>query len=528
MFGQYTTYCVLFMCFIVQGDKSKWSGELEVPTEPVVVFALDSGPRLDSHVFSTVAALSSVVHFSENPESLRFVLLLTIPEDALEILAEAICAILDSAVGQFYFQKKTRKKKAIPSCKHVYFKDTPLGQNKTVTEPDCIANYHGLEARITLVQFPIMAKHYPREVSELFELFCCSQRRYSMSRPELARSLGNHARFHAHITLLFLGVRRALFLDADILARVDIISLYSTSLTKVRFVAAARRCAQKRARYKPHFKFNDELIQSYGLRGNALLINAGVLVVDLQAYCHTRLLDSMKIILRKHVAGPPLWRDGNNQPPFTIAAARHITYVHPGWNVRLGDAKGQVMINRAHSRANRKRHRRPSTNTNSNEEECTHMLDDPYILHAHFNPCSALPSRLCPSTSSAPKSTDDDAGPNSNASLIIGKGGLTIPRLLKVAAAKARKIASTSSKELDPCQCSDVKRLTPSIHRHRGRGRHRRRSSNSSRKEGTSSTSASSSSDDGDDENGGEQQEEDDHEQEQRQQHEEEEGIGGE
>lgn len=120
-----------------------------------------------------------------------------------------------------------------------------------------------------------------------------------------------------------------------------------------------------------------------------------MLLIDLEAYCNSGILDSLKAILRRHIAGPPLWRDGNNQPPFTIAAAKHISFVDPSWNVRLGDARGQAQV----SRLKRKRHQFV-------EDECTAMLADPWILHAHFKPCDALPNHLCRETLPSNSSSD--------------------------------------------------------------------------------------------------------------------------
>ena len=370
--------------------------ELAVPDETVTVFALDAGAKLESHAFSAIAALSSVVHFSAEPLKLRFVMMLTAPREAADVLSEALCRAIESAIGHVYarYASKIFEEK----CFMTTFAEIARPANGT----SCPARPRPPAARVTFVQFPVTAAEYPPEVRELFELFCCSSRRYAINRPELARSLGNHARFFAHLTLLPLGVKRALFLDADVLARVDVRPLYAAPLTTVRFVAAAKRCAQKRARYQPHFAFSDELLKEFGLKSNAMLVNAGVLVVDLQAYCRDGLFHDLRAVLRRHVAGPPLWRDGNNQPPFTIAAARHITFVDPSWNVRLGDAQGQARVARVQRRKQQRNGPRQvaanggALTAAATEDVCTRMLEDPWILHAHFNPCAALPDRLCP------------------------------------------------------------------------------------------------------------------------------------
>ena len=75
----------------------------------------------------------------------------------------------------------------------------------------------------------------------------------AVDRPELARAMGNHARFFAYLALLPLGVRRAMFLDVDTLAHDDVAPLMASPLDEQKFVAAAKRCAPKRAAYKPRF-----------------------------------------------------------------------------------------------------------------------------------------------------------------------------------------------------------------------------------------------------------------------------------
>lgn len=362
---------MLWLC-VVRAERRT----LDVPKETVVVFSLDAGPSLEEHAFSTVAALSSIVHFSNNPSKLRFFVMQTMPTEATTGIARAMCRAVDAAVGNVFPERITCVSRSLANT---------AAWNAT----GCAASTQSPTARITFVELPPQADVYPPEIRSVLELLCCSQRRYSIKRAELATSIGNHARFFAYLALLPLGVKRAVFLDADVLARVDVAPLYETLLTPARFIAAARRCASKRAAYKPHFKFNDELVKEYGLKSNSMLVNAGVLVMDLEAYCQAGILDALKNVLRRHIQGPPLWQDGNNQPPFTIAAARHFTFIDPSWNVRIGDAKAQAMVTQARKR----RHER------LDRDECSDIIENPRILHAHFNPCRALPSRLCPTGS---------------------------------------------------------------------------------------------------------------------------------
>ncbi|KAJ8601204.1 hypothetical protein CTAYLR_003258 [Chrysophaeum taylorii] len=424
----------LVLWSIAWGSVARGQRTLAVPSETVVVFSLDAGAQLETHAFSTLAALSSVVHASTHAAKLRFVVMLTVPKFASETLADAMCVAIESAIGHL----------VSVTCSRRSFRAL-LGNETTRCAAAAVP---ASRSRVTFVEFPSRALDYPPYVGELLELLCCSQRRYAIKRAELATSLGNHARFFAHLALLPLGVTRALFMDADVLARVDVSTLFATDLNRARFVGAARRCASKRAAYQPHVQFRDELVKEFGLKSSAMLVNAGVLVVDLEAYCAATVLDGLKAVLRRHIAGPPLWRDGNNQPPFTIAAARHITFVDPAWNVRLGDARGQALVVKA------KKRRRESL-----RDECTAMLADPWVLHAHFKPCEALPDRLCPSSRSKNSTRADNVH----------------ARRLKAACAMARTIANDEARPV-PCQCSDIERKTGNpFHRRGHRHRHRSR-----------------------------------------------------
>lgn len=427
---------------VVESDTERIKGSLmhsplEVPEDTVIAFSLDAGPSLDTHAFSVIAALSSVMHFSMHAEQLRFAIMLTVPPEAVEPLVEAMCRAVRSVIRKVVPQSSLRM------CSTASFADV-------ANETRCAASRIGLDAWVTFVDFPSNAVEYPESISELLELLCCSQRRYAVKRAELATSLGNHARFFAHVALLPAGVRRVLFLDADVLARVDVTALYATQLTPAHFIAAARRCATKRAAYKPKFKFHDELVKEFGLKSMSMLVNAGVLVVDLEAYCRAKVIDALKTVLRRHIAGPPLWLDGNNQPPFTIAAARHIVFVDPSWNVRVGDARGQAHV----TRVKRRRHEPV-------DDECTAMLADPWILHAHFKPCEALPSWLCPTSSAAntshQKHSKDD-----------------VAFSLKATCLRAKSQAQ-ASKQRTPCRCSDVERKTSAVSYRHGHGHRRRR-----------------------------------------------------
>ena len=66
--------------------------------------------------------------------------------------------------------------------------------------------------------------------------------------------------------------------------------------------------------------------------------------MDMERYCAADVVGNLDTVLVRHLRGPPLWRQGNNQPPFTIAAARHTLFVHPSWNVRPGDARAEQMV----------------------------------------------------------------------------------------------------------------------------------------------------------------------------------------
>lgn len=248
--------------------RGKLQRTLEVPKQVVVVFSLDAGAHLDTHAFSVVAALSSVIHFSQRPTQQRFVILLTVPREAVGPLTSAMCTAIASAA-------RLLSTASLPMCKIVSY-NASMVSNQTI----CTAKRLELQAYVTFVSFPAVHSEYPPAIRGLLELFCCSQRRYAIKRPELATSIGNHARFFAHLALLPVGVRRALFLDADILARVDVRKLYATQLTPARFIAAARRCAAKRAAYQPHLQFHDELVKEFGLKSNSMLVNAGKFVID--------------------------------------------------------------------------------------------------------------------------------------------------------------------------------------------------------------------------------------------------------
>ncbi|KAJ1456656.1 hypothetical protein M885DRAFT_165759 [Pelagophyceae sp. CCMP2097] len=344
---------------------------LSVPAETVVAYSLDGGGGLETTALSTIASLSSVVHNAPNVSSLRFVYLMIVPEEVQEKLAAAICATITSAVG-------ARLKSgggALPMCASRAFDKTALNSTS------CAVADAELPARVTFIFFPSLEQLFPDRIANLLELLCCSQRRYQTDRQELARSLGNHARFFAHLALLHLGTRRVLFLDADTLTRTDVTKLYEAPLTARGFVGAARRCASKRAAYKPRFKFDDAVVQEFGLKSEAFHINAGVLLVDLEQYCLASVVEALERILERHVAGPQLWHQGNNQPPFTIAVAAHLTFLHPSWNVRPGDADAESRIVARHKEGSMA------------EDLCAQMVAaPPLIIHTH-EPAPASPGR---------------------------------------------------------------------------------------------------------------------------------------
>ena len=116
-------------------------------------------------------------------------------------------------------------------------------------------------------------------------------------------------------------------------------------------------------------------------------------------YCAADVVRNLDDVLAAHLAGPRLWRQGNNQPPFTIAAARHTLFVHPGWNVRPADAAAERAV------AGRSKGKPaaadgpppPASAARVARDECEAMIrGDVRILHSHFSPCDALPPAYCP------------------------------------------------------------------------------------------------------------------------------------
>lgn len=348
-----------------------------------IVFSLDASPKLADHAFSAVASLSSVVHASKNASSLRFAFILTIPPRSLEDFTRALCGAIISVAG-----KKMHVGHGVPFCARRSLAKL-MGDDK-----NCDVRAQKLPARVTFILFPQEDAGYPPRVRRVLELFCCAQRRFKGQRPELATSLGNHARFFAYLALLPLGARRAVFLDADTLAHDDLTELIEAPLSSEKFVAAARRCAPGKAAYKPRFRFRDPLVQELGLRNVRQHVNAGVLTMDLQAYCAADVVEKLDRVLVRHITGSPLWHQGNNQPPFTIAAAAHTVFIHPSWNVRPGDARGQAQLRRKARRGVSK-----SLTAENVKEQCASMMATaPRILHAHFRPCDALPPKMCMET----------------------------------------------------------------------------------------------------------------------------------
>jgi len=344
-----------------------------------IVYSLDASPGLADHAFSAVASLSSIVHAARNASALRFAFILTVPERSVGPFAEALCAAIVAAGGA-----RMHRGSGVPFCARRSLAAL------LAREPGCATAAAALPARVTFVHFPQSDAGYPPRVRRVLELLCCAQRRYRVDRPELATSLGNHARFFAYLALLPLGCRRAVFLDVDTLAHHDLADLVAAPLTEARFVAAARRCAPKRAAYKPRFRFRDALVSAMGLRSEKQHVNAGVLVIDLERYCAADVVGNLDAVLVRHLQHGPLWHQGNNQPPFTVAAAKHTLFVHPSWNVRPGDARAEQAVARVHRR-----------HGNAAKDECADMIHEaPRILHAHFRPCDALPPRLCPMGSS--------------------------------------------------------------------------------------------------------------------------------
>ena len=347
-----------------------------------IVFSLDASPKLADHAFSAIASLSSVAHASKNASSLRFAFILTVPPKTVEPFTRALCGAIIAVAG-----KKMHVGHETPFCARRSLAKL-MGDDKK-----CDVASKKLPARVTFIHFPQEDDGYPPRVRRVLELFCCAQRRWKGQRPELATSLGNHARFFAYLALLPLGARRTVFLDADTLAHDDLTDLIEAPLTNDKFVAAARRCAPGKAAYKPRFRFRDPLVQELGLRNVRQHVNAGVLVMDLQAYCEADIVEKLDRVLVRHITGSPLWHQGNNQPPFTIAAAAHTLFVHPSWNVRPGDARGQSQIRRKRGQKSQ------SLSAETVKEQCASMMRTaPRILHAHFRPCDALPPKMCMET----------------------------------------------------------------------------------------------------------------------------------
>jgi len=293
--------------------------EADLSNAPIV-YSLDASPKLSDHAFSALASLASIAHASADPASLRFAFVLTLPEATVGAFADAFCGVVREAVPALAGG-------SAPLCAQLQFSEL-YGRRRPSNGTACApAAGARLPASVTFVHFPDDAAAYPLQVARVLERLCCSQRRYRVDRPELARSMGNHARFFAYLALLPLGVRRALFLDADTLVRDDVGDLLAAPLTEDRFVAAAARCAPKKAAYRPRFRFEAKIVHDMGLHDERQHVNAGVLVVDVARYCAADVVRNLDDVLAAHLAGPRLWRQGNNQPPFTIAAARHT----PGW-----------------------------------------------------------------------------------------------------------------------------------------------------------------------------------------------------
>lgn len=145
-------------------------------------------------------------------------------------------------------------------------------------------------------------------------------------------------RYTAHGLLLPLGVRRAVYLDADCVAYTSLRPLHRSRLSGYRTVAVSPRCLNDLI--ADRFNTKHPLVRHFGFRNESTQeFNTGVMVLDLVGICNGRgdeeLVRLAEATLRDIKDAPFDSRTGAyDQVLCNIAWARNVSMVDPRWNCR--------------------------------------------------------------------------------------------------------------------------------------------------------------------------------------------------
>lgn len=146
----------------------------------------------------------------------------------------------------------------------------------------------------------------------------------------------NFARFF--LPKLLPGVRRVLYLDADVVVQADVASLFELSMPAGALAAAVQRS-------EPHFRYKryaaragETFAKRYRARqvrldGTKPTFNAGVMLADLDAWRAATLTEDAVWWLEQHAASPDgLWHLGS-QPPMHLILYGRWAPLPPRWNL---------------------------------------------------------------------------------------------------------------------------------------------------------------------------------------------------
>jgi hypothetical protein len=178
----------------------------------------------------------------------------------------------------------------------------------------------------------------------------------------------NFARNYADLYLLPLGVTRVAYLDADTIVQGDVGELWAAPLPPGHVAAVARSCTlatrqlfnfthplgalqhcvyirgrggwfarcvlapHRAATPPPRPPPRPPAAVAAALRPDDCYINAGVVVLDLEAYRLYRIRDRIAELTALHAAGQRLWLQGVQQPSFVLAMAGRTAEVDGRWN----------------------------------------------------------------------------------------------------------------------------------------------------------------------------------------------------
>lgn len=155
---------------------------------------------------------------------------------------------------------------------------------------------------------------------------------------EWRAALGNNFRFVADTYMLQLGIKQFVYLDADTCVNYNLASLLGTSKTAPVVVAKRSRQAQEAVWNSwsgTPKKVLEILKVKWGFEPKFHQFNAGVMLVNTEAYCDANIFETMRQVASLHAKRPFFQMlHGLNQPYAEVANARTMHRVPEYWNCR--------------------------------------------------------------------------------------------------------------------------------------------------------------------------------------------------